>query len=52
VDFSAMAKPFDLEYRLIDGTIPTGAVFEEALALNRSVLFESRVDKVESDQFR
>jgi len=52
VDFSDLAKTFGLAYRLIDGTTPSGVVLEEALATNRPVLVESRVDKGESDQFR
>jgi acetolactate synthase-1/2/3 large subunit len=52
VDYSALAESFDLEYRLIDGTRPSGAVFAEALTMNSPVLVEARVDRDEYDQFR
>jgi acetolactate synthase-1/2/3 large subunit len=52
VDFCSMAKSFGLDYRLIDGRESPSALLSEALALDRPVLVEARIDREEYNRFR
>ncbi len=51
-DYQSLANAFGLAYRLIDGRQQASDTFTEALKLNRPVLIEARVKKVEYDHFK
>ncbi|MGB3713140.1 MAG: thiamine pyrophosphate-binding protein [Candidatus Promineifilaceae bacterium] len=52
VDFRSLANSFGLEYGLIEGQESPSAVLGQALALNRPVLVEARIDREEFNRFR
>jgi acetolactate synthase-1/2/3 large subunit len=52
LDFRTLALSFGLKYGLIDGQESPSAVLCRALALNRPVLIEARIDREEYNRFR
>ncbi len=51
-NYEALAAAFHLDYRLVESEQTASQIFGDALALDRPVLVEVRVDKVEYDRFK